>query len=104
LHVPGRKSDEPRSNRETVSSPDGVQRHPGGLHRRRAVPGNRGPGDGIEAEQDGDDPRHVVALLAARQAAAQHQVVNRGRVQGRNLVERGPHQLRGQVVGSHPGQ
>jgi hypothetical protein len=58
-----------------------VQRHPRGLQRRRAVAGERGAGQEVVAEQRRDDAGHVEAGLPARQAAAQHQVVDLARVE-----------------------
>ena len=101
----------PCANRDTVSTPardehvalaglDGVQRHAGGLQRRRAVAGHgacRAGGRSPAARTT--TRRHVEALLAAGQAAAEHQVVDLRGVELRHLVQRGAHHLRGQVVG-----
>ena len=108
--VSGRQSLLPLANRETISTPgrdehvalaglDGVHGHAGGLQRRGAVAGDRRPGQVVHAEQDGDDAAHVVALLAAGQAAAEHQVVDVGRVERGHLVQRGADDGGGEVVG-----
>jgi hypothetical protein len=54
----------------------------------------------VMAEQQRHDATHVEAALAARQAAAEHQVVDVGRVERRDLVEGGLHDGRGEVVGT----
>ena len=58
------------------------------------------PGQVVHAEQDADDAAHVVALLAAGQAAAEHQVVDVGRVERGHLVQGGADDGGGQVVGA----
>jgi hypothetical protein len=78
-----------------------VQGHPGGLHRRRAVAGDRGARHRVEPEQHRHHPGQVVALFAAGQAAAQHQVVDLGRVERGHLIEGRADHLDGQVVGTH---
>jgi hypothetical protein len=55
------------------------------------------------AEHDGDHPGHVEALLTTGQPAAEHEVVQRRRVQLRDLVQRGLHDRGGQVVRAEPG-
>ena len=79
---------------------DRVERHPRGLHRGGAVAGDRGAGDLVVPEQRGHDAAHVVAGLAAGEAAAEDQVVDRRRVQLRDLVQRGLDDQRAQVVGT----
>ena len=74
----------------TLAGLDRVERHPGGLHARGAVAGERRAGQVVVAEQDGDHPGHVEALLAAGQAAAEHQVVDVGGVELGHLVEGAP--------------
>jgi hypothetical protein len=58
----------------------------------------------IVSEQDGDHPGHVEALLAARQAAAQHQVADVRGIELRHLGQGGRHHLCGQVVGADAGE
>jgi hypothetical protein len=58
----------------------------------------------VVAEQRGDHAAHVEALLAAGQAAAEVQIVDGGRVELRNLVQRGPHDGGGEVVGAQVAQ
>ena len=58
------------------------------------------PGQVVHAEQDRDDAAHVVALLAAGQAAAEHQVVDVGGVERGHLVQRRPDDGGGEVVGT----
>jgi hypothetical protein len=58
----------------------------------------------VVAEQDGDHPRHVESLLAAGQAAAEDEVADVGRVQLRDLGQRGGHDLPGQVIGTDGGK
>ena len=87
-----------------LAGADGVRGHARGLHRRRAVPRDRRARQGVHPELDGDDAGEVVALLAAGQAAAEQEVLDLGRVEGGDGVERGAHHLRGEVVGAHPGQ
>jgi hypothetical protein len=52
----------------------------------------------------GTESGHVVALLAAGQPAAEDQVVNRGRVELRDLGQRGRDHLHGQIIGADAGQ
>jgi len=52
----------------------------------------------VVAELHGDHPAKVEALLTTGQPAAEHQVVDVGRVELRHLVQRRPHHLRRQVV------
>ena len=59
------------------------------------------PGSVVEPSGDRDRRGHVEALLARRLGAAEHQVVDVGGVERGHLVERGPHDRRGEVVGSH---
>ena len=59
------------------------------------------PGQVVEPGEHRDHPGQVVALLAGGLAAAEHQVVDLGRVQRGHLGQRGAHDLDGQVVGAH---
>ena len=101
----------PSTKRDTISTPAEMKtspspalmacmRHAGGLQRGGAVAGDRGAGQVVHAEQDRDDAAHVEALLAAGQAAAEHQVVDVARVERGHLVQRGAHDRGGQVVGA----
>ena len=83
---------------------DGVERHPGRLQRRRAVPGHRRAGQVIVSEQHRDHAGHVEALLAAGQPAAQHEVLDVARIQLRYLGQGRSHQLRSQVIRADAGQ
>jgi hypothetical protein len=65
---------------------------------------DRGSRQVIVAEQDRDHARHVVALLAAGQPAAEDQVAELGRVQLRHLGQRRGDHLSDQVVGTDAGQ
>jgi hypothetical protein len=58
----------------------------------------------VVAQLDGDRAAHVEPGLTARQAAAQHQVVDVGGVELRHLVQRRSDHLHGQVVGPHADQ
>ena len=60
----------------------------------------RGARDVVHAVEHVDDPGHVVAALAAGQAAAEVEVVDRVRVEARHLVQRGLDDQRRQVVGA----
>ena len=71
---------------------DRVERHPGGLQRRRAVPVDGGAGQEVVAELDGDDAGDVVAGLTGGLAAAPWNRRCR-RVERRDLVQRGAHHL-----------
>ena len=82
---------------------DRVERHPDRLQRGRAVAGDGGAGQLVVAEQHRDHPGHVEALLAAGQPAAEHEVVERGRVQLRDLVQGGLDDRGGQVVRAEAG-
>src|SRR4029077_6851817 len=53
---------------------------------------------------DRDHPRHVEALLAAGEAAAQHEVADVGRVELGHLGQGGGDHLAGQVVGPDGGE
>src|SRR5690606_40019313 len=44
---------------------DGVEGHPGGLQRRRAVPGHGRTRDVVQSQHDRDHPGHVEPLLAS---------------------------------------
>jgi hypothetical protein len=59
---------------------------------------------GVHAEQHRDHAGHVESLLAPWQAAAEHQVVDRGRVQLRDLRERRGYHLHRDVVWPDRGQ
>ena len=87
-----------------LPGPDRVRRHADGLQRRRAVPRDRRARKVVEAGLDGHDAGEVVPLLAAGQPAAQHQVLDLGRVERGDRVEGGPHHLHREVVGTHPGE
>ena len=104
LGEPRHGLDAGRDERVALAGLDRVERHPGGLHRRRAVAGDRRAGHLVEAHQHVDDPRHVVAGLAARQPAAEVVVVDRLRVQLGDLGQRGLDDRRGQVVGTELGE
>src|SRR5436305_1194972 len=67
---------------------DRVEGHPGGLQRRGAVPVHGSARNMVMAEQYGDHARHVEALLAAGQPAAEDQVADVGRVELRHLGQR----------------
>ena len=55
----------------------------------------------VVAEGDGDDAGQVEALLSARQAAPEEQVVDLMRVEGGHLVEHGPDDPGGEVIRTH---
>src|SRR5205823_2931177 len=77
---------------------DGVRGDAGRHQRRRAVPVDRDARD-VEPGKDGYHAADVVALLAARQAAAADQVLDLRRVELRNLVEDPVHDMGREVVG-----
>jgi hypothetical protein len=77
-----------------------VEGHPGGLQRAGAVAGDGRTRQAVQAEQGGDHPGHVEALLASGQAAAQVEVFDQGAVELRNLVQRGVDDGGGEVVGT----
>lgn len=79
---------------------DGVQSHAGRLERGGTVTGDRAARQVVHAQLYGDDTAQVVALLAAGQATAEHQVVDVLRVQLRDLREGGRDDRGGQVVGA----
>ncbi len=56
------------------------------------------------AEQDGDHPGHVEALLAAGQAAAEIEVVDGAGIELGDLLQRGTHDGGGEVVGTQVAQ
>ncbi len=88
----------------TLAGLDGVEGHPGGLQRRRAVPVDGGAGQEVVAELDGHGAGDVVARLTGGLGAAHHQVVDVVGIQRGHLVQNGLHHLRGEVVGAHGGQ
>ena len=102
--VAGHGLDAGRDEHVALAGLDRVERHPGGLQRRRAVPGQRRAGQVVVAEQGGDHAGHVEALLAAGQAAAQVEVVDVARVELRHLVQGGPDDRGGEVVGAQLAQ
>src|SRR5215472_18356810 len=83
---------------------DGMEGHPGALQGRGAVAGDGGAGKGVVAEHHGDNPGHVVALLAAGQAAAKDEIADLRRIDLRHLSERRREQLRGQVIRPDTGE
>jgi hypothetical protein len=83
---------------------DGVECHPRGLQRRRAVAVDRGAGQEVVAEFDGHRASDVVARLTSGLCATHHQVVDVLGGQRRHLVQYGAHDLGGQVVRPHGGQ
>ena len=76
---------------------DGVESHPDGLQRRRAVAVDRGTWS-ADPGQDADDPSQVVPLLAAGKGAAADHVVDLAAVQLRDLLEHLVHDIGAQVV------
>ena len=110
LWVSGHESELPLANRDTVSTPAEMNTSPSpalmACNAIRVVCRLDAqylvtvvPGRCVVAQHDGDDAADVEALLTAGQAAAHHQVVDRGRVELRHLVQRGPHDLRGRSSG-----
>jgi hypothetical protein len=85
----------------TLAGLDRVERHPRRLQRAGAVAGQRGSGHVVQAEQRRDHPGHVEALLAAGESAAEQDVVDRVRLERRDLVQRRLDDRRGEVVGPH---
>ena len=96
--VSGRESLLPLTYRDTISTPAEMNTSPSpalmAWNAIRVVCSDeeqyRVSGDAwqvVEAEQYGDHPGHVVALLAAGQAAAEHQVVDVLRVELGHLVQ-----------------
>src|SRR6266496_3275395 len=65
LGQPAHALDPRRDVHVPLAGLDRVERHPGGLQRRGAVPVHGGSGEMVVAEQHGDHARHVEALLAA---------------------------------------
>ena len=104
LREPGHRLHPGRDEHVALAGPDRVQGHPGGLQRGGAVPGDGGAGQPVVAEQHRDHPGHVEPLLAAGQPAAEHQIVDLGRIELWHLGQRGPHQLHGQVIGPDRGE
>ena len=104
VREPAHAFDARRDQHVRLAGLDRVEGHPGGLQRRRAVARHRGPGQVVVAEQHGDHPGHVEALLAAGQAAAEQQVVDVVRVELRHLGQRGRDHLSGQVVRPDTGE
>ena len=102
----------PFGNRETVSTPAEMNACPSPAlmawnairvvcKRRRAVPVHRCSGQEVVPEFDRDDPGDVETGLAARLAAAHHQIVDVVRVQGGTLSSAArPSELR-QIVWPH---
>ena len=86
--------------RVALAGLDRVRGHADGLQRRRAVPVDRDAGDVLEAGEHAHDPAHVEALLAAREAAPEDEVLDLAPVELRHLVEHGLHDGAGEVVGS----
>src|SRR5262249_55954078 len=77
---------------------DRVEGHPGRLQRRGAVPVDGRAGQVVVAQQYRYHARHVEALLAAGQPAAEDQVAHVGGIELRHLRQRRAHHLHGQVV------
>ncbi|SIN47088.1 Uncharacterised protein [Mycobacteroides abscessus subsp. abscessus] len=88
----------------TLAGLDGVERHAGGLQRRRAVTVDGGAGQEVVAQLYRHRATDVETGLAAWLTAAQHQVVDILGVQCGHLVEGGAHHLRGQVIRPHAHQ
>jgi hypothetical protein len=78
-----------------------VERHPGGLQRRRAVPVHRRARQEVVTQFDSDRAADVESGLATGLAATHHQVVDVARIQRRHLVQRCAHHLGGEVVRPH---
>ena len=83
---------------------DGVEGHPRGLHAGGAEPVDRGRGDVVQTELDGDPPGHVAAVLVPRLGAAEVDVVQGVRVEPRESAQRRLDHPGGQVVGPDAGQ
>ena len=93
-----------RDEHVPLAGPDGVERHPGGLHRGGAVAGDGRSGHSVHAVEDVDDPGHVVPGLSSRETAAEVEVPHRVLVQSGDLVEGRLDDERGEVVGPQLGQ
>ena len=104
VHEAGHRLDARGDERVALARLDRVERHPGGLQRRRAVAVDRGAWQEVVAQLDGDGAADVVARLARGLAAAHDEVVDVARVKGGHLVQRRPHHLRGKVIGPHVDQ
>jgi hypothetical protein len=104
LDESGHRLDAGRDEGVALAGLDRVESHPDGLQRRRTIPVDGRAGQEVVAELDGDHAGHVEALLAARQAAAQDQVVDLVGIERLHLVECGAHHLGRQVVGSDTDQ
>ncbi len=83
---------------------DGVQRHPAGLQRRRAVAVQGHAGQEVIAELGGHHLGHIESGLAAGLSTTEHQIIDVGGVQRRNLVQGGADHLGGKVVRAHAHQ
>ena len=89
-----------RDEHVALAGLDRVEGHPRRLHRRGAVAGDRRGRHVVHVVEDVDDPGHVEAALAAGQAAAEVDVVDRVPVESGHLVEGGAHDGGGEVVGT----
>src|SRR5690606_1322060 len=98
LGEPRDRLDTGRDEDVALARLDGVQRHAGRLQGGRAVAGDGAARQVVHAHLHGHDPAEVVALLAAGQAAAEHQVVDVPRVQLGHLGEGGLDDRGGEVV------
>ena len=88
LGEPAHALDPGRDVHVPLAGLDRVEGHPGGLQRRRAVPVDGRAGQVIVAEQHRHHARHVEALLAAGQPAAEDQVAHVGGIELRHLRQR----------------
>jgi hypothetical protein len=89
-----------RDERVTFTGAHGVGRHADRLQRRGAVAVDRGAGHVLDAGEDRHHAGHVEALLAAGQAAAEHQVLDLGDRELGHLFEGLADDLGGEVVGA----
>ena len=80
---------------------DRVEGHPGGLHAGGAEAVDRGGRDAVQSELDGDPAGHIAAVLVARLGAADVEVVQRARVERRDLGQRGADHPGGKIVGTN---
>jgi hypothetical protein len=98
VHEPAHAFDAGADEHVAFTGFDRVKGHSGRLERRRAVTSDGRRRQPIKSEADGDNSRDIEALLATRQSAPQHQVVDLARIELRHLVESGAHDGRGEVV------
>ena len=92
--VAGDALDAGGDERVALAGLDRVEGHPRGLHAGGAEPVDGGGRHGVQPELDGDPAGQVAAVLVARLGAAEVEVVQRGRVEARELAPAPPRSRR----------